>query len=372
MQSTNLVRTGAALMALALFALPSFAQYTPGDDFHDDDLYLGKDQAFGTTGSGSALWFLDSPEHPQRLEQWLQTPHTLLPNISGPEGAGSLYFNLGSNVVTYYDADLSRNVNVLSAATFRASEVTQGLEIWKSQFLFFAGDPAKTRLSNTFSYPFLGTFHNHFAVRAFRPGSYRFQFRMTDVHARDGSPLEESKDYTLLFESRPVLSGVVDLTGSGWLHIDTTPDRTKNLARIYLFPAGSTPTRESDAIRTTDVFLDTDGSFQIPEKLIPDGPYRIGIKAITMRSLAVLYPGDVTLSVTEPPTLDPIVLTLGDVNRDGRIDRADLDIVTANQGRTVDDPDYTPGSDVNGDGIVDDADLALVTAAQGAVADFLP
>ena len=55
----------------------------------------------------------------------------------------------------------------------------------------------------------------------------------------------------------------------------------------------------------------------------------------------------------------------GDLNGDGSVNSADLDIVRANWGQTVSDPS---GGDFNGDGIVNSGDLDAVRANWGAVA----
>ena len=54
---------------------------------------------------------------------------------------------------------------------------------------------------------------------------------------------------------------------------------------------------------------------------------------------------------------------IGDVNGDGKVDSADVQIVKAAMGTVAGEPRYDPRADVIRDGRVDDADLALVEEA---------
>ena len=54
-----------------------------------------------------------------------------------------------------------------------------------------------------------------------------------------------------------------------------------------------------------------------------------------------------------------------DINYDGRVDLADLDRLTADLGKTVTDPDWTPTADINGDGTVNLADLGPLNVEFG-------
>lgn len=64
-----------------------------------------------------------------------------------------------------------------------------------------------------------------------------------------------------------------------------------------------------------------------------------------------------------PTTVSPEVTgpDRGDVNEDGVIDQADLDLATEAFGRTADDPLFVPAADLTGDGVIGLDDLrALV------------
>ncbi|MEN6426805.1 MAG: dockerin type I domain-containing protein [Phycisphaerales bacterium] len=58
---------------------------------------------------------------------------------------------------------------------------------------------------------------------------------------------------------------------------------------------------------------------------------------------------------------------LGDVNGDFRVDEKDLDIVIANQGKSISDPEVPPAADLDANGIVDEADRTIVESNMGAI-----
>lgn len=344
----------------------------PPVETHGDDLLLGRDMGFGTSGTGAGLWFLDSAQNPDRLGQWLASPHTMIPNITGPEDAGNIYFNLGTNVVTYFDPVQNRNLNTLQSATMSEVAITPGLQMFKGSLRFFAADPATTVLGNTFNYPFLGTFHNHFSLRVFRPGTYQFAFRLTNVVARDGTPLAGSPVYTVTLRSRPALTARVLLPG--WRGVDQTPEHVGNKATVFIFPADSAPGSEGEALQTTTVYLDANGKFQLPEGLVPDGSYRVGIKPVTATGLARLLPGNVALSAGTPTDLSaaPLSIPIGDVNRDGVIDGRDGNRVSQASGLAEGDSGYVAAYDVNGDGAIDGRDGNIVAQQAFQYSDFTP
>jgi len=54
------------------------------------------------------------------------------------------------------------------------------------------------------------------------------------------------------------------------------------------------------------------------------------------------------------------VWTTGDINHDGKVDSADVAILTASYGRTSSDSGFNAGADLNGDGLVNYIDLAML------------
>ena len=51
---------------------------------------------------------------------------------------------------------------------------------------------------------------------------------------------------------------------------------------------------------------------------------------------------------------------LGDINTDGRIDQADLEIINQGFGTVSDDPNFNACADLNADGLIDDADREIL------------
>ncbi|MCS6775070.1 MAG: S8 family serine peptidase [Chloroherpetonaceae bacterium] len=174
----------------------------------------------------------------------------------------------------------------------------------------------------------------------------------------------------LLAAQSPPLTGIVVL--DTWLREDTTPNQTGNLVRVFLFPAGSQPTSETEALGWADVPLDERGWFSLPSGVVPDGTYRVGVKPVTAYGLARLVPGDLALSAAAPPPGPTVTLPLGDANRDGSIDVLDLDLLIRAFDASPGDPHWHPGADVNGDSMVDVLDLDLFVRHFEQIADFLP
>jgi hypothetical protein len=59
---------------------------------------------------------------------------------------------------------------------------------------------------------------------------------------------------------------------------------------------------------------------------------------------------------------------VGDVNGDFRVDQKDVDIVNANLGKSVSDPEVPAAADLNADGTVDETDLGIVNSNLGTIA----
>lgn len=360
---------GAALAALLLMAGSGAAR---AQDPHADDLLFGRSENPGATGTGVA--FSQAGGDPTYTANWFLQPHTMMPNVNGPTAAGKIFFDLGTNVVTAIYNSTPPARAVLAAATLRALSVDGGLEIFYSDSKIFAPAGTPTVLGNRLDYPAsTGTWHNHYQVRAWRPGTYVATFRITDAVARADQPAlatTASANYTVTFRSQPVLTGTINLPG--WRRVDNSTYKIQNLARVFVFAAGSAPTRESQALATTDVYLLPNGQFQIPEGLVADGSYRVGVKPLTAPGLARLLPGNVTFSVTAPPTLAGVNCPIGDVNRDGFIDDSDYNEVI----NRLDQPRGTSGTaadaDVNGDGFVDDADYNEVINRLDQSGNFTP
>ena len=71
------------------------------------------------------------------------------------------------------------------------------------------------------------------------------------------------------------------------------------------------------------------------------------------------------------PAVLPAETLRGDVNGDGVVDEADLDLASAAFGRTQDDPLFVPAADLNQDGVVGLDDLRTlvdILNAQGSAA----
>jgi len=60
---------------------------------------------------------------------------------------------------------------------------------------------------------------------------------------------------------------------------------------------------------------------------------------------------------------------MGDVNRDGVIDKLDLDLLEAAYGSRPGDPNWNPDADLNGDGKVDSVDLGILGRSYGLTID---
>lgn len=56
---------------------------------------------------------------------------------------------------------------------------------------------------------------------------------------------------------------------------------------------------------------------------------------------------------------------LGDINRDGVIDQADLALLQASWGSKSGDPNWNPDCDLNGDGVVNVLDLGILSRNYG-------
>lgn len=353
-------QTSRALLTIALAGLLALTAHAQGEE-HGNDIRPGRNENHGRSGPGTAFWFGDDPD---RFQTWITQPHTMQGHVDAAQGIGRIYYNLGWDTIRTFNGSV--NAPVLQSATLQAVAVSPGIEMrGPSNLLLFSSDAGATAYNNSVPFPFTGSWHRHFLVRAWRPGTYTITFKLADARASEGGgiPLADSDAQTLILRNRPTLRGRVALPG--WQRVDASPNQNQNLARVYIFPAGSKPAGESQAISHADVFLDQNGVFLVPENLqrldnfqpLAEGSYRIGIKPITAPGLARLFRGDIALSAAAPLDLssDVLSLPLGDVNRDGRIDGSDRDIVQAG----------APNGDVNGDGTVNQTDLNLVYASFG-------
>jgi hypothetical protein len=374
------------LFMTALLALPTVGARAQGDppppDTHGNDFELGRNLSSGTAGPQVAAWFADKN---RSVTEWLMTPLKLTPNIMGPNSDGSnspgqLYYNLGSNAVVV--STQQGDIETLARTIMRRVSISTGLEVWKGSIRYFApdGTPVASSSPNMFRYGLHSAtdygWHHHFGVRAFRPGRYTFAIQYTDgVGTSDNMNLTSSQVYTLMLENLPVMTSKAIL--DGWAKVDTSRNLTGNRTRVFLFPADITPTRESQAIRFTDVYLDNSGNFAIPELLAGinsnGGTYRIGVRPLTVTScLAKLYPEPVTFSTTNPPTVPKLILPNGDANRDGSIDVLDLDLLIQNFDRCQGDAGYNTQPDFNGDHCVDVLDLDILIRNFDQIRDFNP
>lgn len=360
----------AILIGAAIAATPAARAQDPA---HDADLQLGRSNAPGDTGSAPGVWFADATTNPNGFAQWLAAPHLLTPNINGPVGAGSLYYDLGTNAVRTVIGGANRTV--LQSVTLQCLQMDAGLEIFYGASRIFAPAGTPTVLNNSVPYPDNGNWHLHYACRAFRPGLYTFTLRLAGAVAQNGTPAlgtNTSQDYTITLRSRPTMTGVVSLPG--WVRPDNSVNRTENRARVFVFAPNSSPTSESQALATTDVYLLPSGEFQLPEGLayrfghpqqnqpLPDGPYRIGVKPLTATGLARLAPGNVSLSPTSPTTIPAIACPLGDVNRDNFIDEGDYNEVVSRFYQAPGASGVGRDADVNGDNFIDEGDYNLVVS----------
>jgi hypothetical protein len=375
--------TGALLFLLFLPITHAIAQSGgPPPDSHGNDFELGRNLSSGASGPQIAVWFADKT---RSVTDWLQTPIKLTPNVTGPnsDGAntpGQLYYNLGSNAVV--TSTQQGDIEALLRTIMRRVSISTGLECWKGSIRYFApdGTPVAASSPNLFRYGIHGTtdygWHHHFAIRAFRPGRYTFQVQYTDaIGASDNMTLTPSQIYTLTLENLPVMHSKAIL--AGWIKTDTSRNLTGNRARIFIFPANITPTRESEAIRYTDVYLDNDGNFSLPELLngivSEGGTYRIGVKSLTVTScLATLYPDPITFSTMNPPAVPDLVLPNGDANRDGIIDVEDLALLIQQFDLSQGDNGYTGAADFDGSNSVDVDDLAIFITYFDQERDFAP
>jgi thermitase len=167
----------------------------------------------------------------------------------------------------------------------------------------------------------------------------------------------------------PPLSGVVTL--DDWDKRDTTPNQTGNVVRVFIFPAGSNPTSEANALAWRDVPLDERGWFSLPAGVVADGTYRIGMKPITAYGLAKLVPGNVTLSETAPSSV-ALTLPLGDALRNGSVDVLDLDVLIQAFDSTLQNVNWDQRADFNGDESVDVLDLDILIRNFDMASDFVP
>lgn len=351
----------------------------PPADTHAADMKWGRTDGVsnngGATGSGTAPWFGNNANL-NAVPDWLATPKTFTPNITGPNSEGAntaatFYYNIGFDVMA--TVVNGQNRNVLLRGRLVRTAISNGLEIWQGAARIFApdGTPAPNQWqfgqTNGLDYGW----HKHFIARAFRPGTYTFSFQLQDAADRDGNALANSQIYTLTLRNRPVLSGKAIL--DGWAKPDTTRNQVGNVARIFLFPNnGAALTSETQAMKYTDIYLDADGNYALPEGLVPIGSYRIGIKPLTAKGLAKLLPGAFTLDPDLTPVAPNILIPLGNINSDSAIDISDLLALIGKYNLPAGDPNYTAAADVSGDGTIDINDLLILIRNYNKVSDFTP
>ena len=90
---------------------------------------------------------------------------------------------------------------------------------------------------------------------------------------------------------------------------------------------------------------------------VRDGPAGLTVPVLVLVVTATLLPiagCGLTPVVSPPEVTGP---ARGDVNGDGVIDQADLDLATEAFGRSQGDPLFVPAADLNGDGVVGLDDL---------------
>ncbi|MBN1671127.1 MAG: hypothetical protein JXR37_08855 [Kiritimatiellae bacterium] len=113
-----------------------------------------------------------------------------------------------------------------------------------------------------------------------------------------------------------------------------------------------------DGVKYRSVLPDGAGHFAFPE--VKANEYVI--KAKGNRYVALPVALTVQEQANTVPIPEPMILYLGDVNRDGRIDIADVTIIAGAFNLTSDDPRYVADADLNGDGIINILDLSIVAS----------
>ena len=350
---------------------------TPPGDTHGSDLYLGLNTNGGTAGNSMAVWFSDSSTNPNRLNTYLATSQTMTPNINGPAGSGSLFFNLGTNVVTAYPNGNPQNVT--NSARMQLVSISPGLKMYASDVLLFDYNPALTLGGNKFDLPYAGGgWHKHYNIRAFKTGTYTFAFKYTNGTSPLANPVGDSPTYTYTLRNRAVVQGKIIIDSD--TRLDNTPYGTGKVVRFYVFLANSNPENANEALVYTDVYLEADGSFGIPELLksggaflVNGGSYRIGVQSRSVRqTLPILLPGNIVISPTSPSQVGDIHLPLGDINGDNAIDFGDMSTLLQVYNSIEGDALYSAASDINGDGGIDFGDLSAMLQSYNTFGDFTP
>ncbi len=383
MQKTFTLKTGLlTFLLLALLSKMSIAQGNgePGTQ-HGNDLYLGLNANGGTApspgGAAAAVWFSDTSSNPTRLATWFATPQNMTPNINGPTGSGQLYFNLGTNVVTAYPN--GQPTDMMSSSVMQLVSISPGLKMYASDTLLFDADPAFTLNLNKVALPYAGGgWHKHFNIRAFKTGTYTLAFKYTNNISPAASPVGDSPVYTLTLRNRPVAQGCLLIPGS--TRTDTTPYGTGNVVRVFLFPANSAPTSAASALTYTDVYVNPNGTFGVPELLksganfLRNGDsFRIGFQSLAVKqAVTAMFPGNIVISPTSPAQLGDISLPLGDVNGDNKIDVDDLTLLLNVYNTRAGDGHYTAEADLSGNGTVDVDDLTALLTNYNVTGAFTP
>jgi hypothetical protein len=174
--------------------------------------------------------------------------------------------------------------------------------------------------------------------------------------------------YTIIQDPGLVQLLVVDDAGSAIGYLPNGSFRNDMLFSFYA---------TSNLTPTIIIFGPRNSGFQVTVTGVAAGPYSVIAAQIGQGALGAAQGSLGALSVSQSAvfqfnpklttlkTLTPVVQ--GDVNGDGKIDTADLAIITANLGLKTKSVGVDPRADVNLDGVVDALDSAVVSKVLPAV-----
>ena len=111
--------------------------------------------------------------------------------------------------------------------------------------------------------------------------------------------------------------------------------------------------------------LDEEGIFSIE---LPLGRYKLVATRPQHLAAAVTF----ELSEKGSFTIPPLLLYMGDINNDNRIDLTDLALLSRAFGTTTEDEHWDPRADLNNDGRVDISDLTILTRNYGKSTSNIP
>ncbi len=173
----------------------------------------------------------------------------------------------------------------------------------------------------------------------------RVRFRLTSdgTAQRDGVTMDDVRIVGEPWEDKKVATGTVGLDRFVW----TTASLPATLEILH---PTTNAVLESHPLPLTNTGISTQGTFSFGTFL--DGTVNLRIKVkgyLSNRITGVnLVNGLSGLNV---------VLKIGDVNGDNKVDGADLDLIKTSFGLLPSDPRFNPNADVNGDGQVNNLDL---------------